>query len=67
MPVTGGEQQTCEASNGGAPSAPVAVRLGVLTVSDRASKGEYADLSGPEIEVMNGFAATPAGLAVEAA
>ena len=46
------------------PSAPVAVRLGVLTVSDRASKGEYADLSGPEIEsAMNGFAATPAGLA----
>lgn len=44
------------------PSAPVDIRLGVLTVSDRASKGEYADLSGPEIEsCMGGFAATPSG------
>ena len=44
------------------PTAPVEIRLGVLTVSDRASKGEYADLSGPEIEsCMAGFAATPHG------
>ena len=65
VPVNGGEQQTCaKPPMVVPPSAPVAVRLGVLTVSDRASKGEYADLSGPEIEsAMNGFAATPAGLA----
>ena len=44
------------------PTAPVEIRLGVLTVSDRASKGEYPDLSGPEIEsCMAAFAATPDG------
>jgi len=43
---------------------PVEIRLGVLTVSDRAARGEYADLSGPEIEkCMTDFAASPAGSA----
>ena len=31
------------------PSAPVAIRLGILTVSDRASAGVYEDLGGPEV------------------
>ena len=31
------------------PAAPVDISLGVLTISDRASAGEYDDLSGPEI------------------
>ena len=32
------------------PASTVAIRLGILTVSDRASRGEYADQSGPEVE-----------------
>ena len=28
------------------------IRLGVLTISDRASRGEYADLSGPQIQAQ---------------
>lgn len=44
------------------PSDPVAISLGVLTVSDRAAQGAYADLSGPEIvSSMEAFAASPAG------
>ena len=44
------------------PAAPVPIRLGILTVSDRASEGVYADLSGPEIaNAMQAFAASPAG------
>ena len=44
------------------PQGEVKIRLGVLTVSDRASQGAYADLSGPEIEsCMKAFAATDAG------
>ncbi len=44
------------------PSQTVAVRLAVLTVSDRASRGEYEDLSGPEIEAcMREFASTEGG------
>ncbi len=43
-------------------AAPVAIRLGILTVSDRASEGAYADVSGPEIaSTMQAFAASPAG------
>ena len=44
------------------PAAPVAIRLGILTVSDRASEGVYANLSGPEIaNAMQAFAGSPAG------
>ena len=44
------------------PSAPVSIRLGVLTVSDRAAAGVYADASGPEVErCMESFRASPAG------
>jgi molybdopterin adenylyltransferase len=28
---------------------PMGIRVGILTVSDRASRGEYQDLSGPEV------------------
>ena len=31
------------------PAAPAAVRIGIVTVSDRASRGEYADEGGPAI------------------
>lgn len=31
------------------PEAAAVIRLGVLTVSDRASRGDYEDLSGPEV------------------
>ena len=34
---------------GSFPGGPVTIRLGVLTVSDRASNGEYADESGPAV------------------
>jgi molybdopterin adenylyltransferase len=30
-------------------SAPSAIRIGILTISDRASRGEYQDLGGPAI------------------
>ena len=44
------------------PQAPVAIRLGVLTISDRAANGTYADLSGPQIvSSMEGFAASASG------
>lgn len=44
------------------PLPPVSVRLGVLTVSDRASRGEYADLSGPEVrDGVHAFAARSGG------
>lgn len=44
------------------PAAAVGIRLGILTVSDRAAQGAYADLSGPEVEsCMRGFAASPEG------
>ena len=44
------------------PAATVTIRLGILTVSDRASQGTYPDLSGPEIEsCMQGFAASAPG------
>ena len=40
------------------PSTEVEVRLGILTVSDRASRGVYADGSGPEVaRIMQDFAA----------
>jgi molybdopterin adenylyltransferase len=43
---------------------PVEIRLGVLTVSDRAHQGVYADLSGPEVtKCMRDFAATRPGAA----
>ena len=65
---TGGEAAACQLPGLRAlptvvpPSAPVAISLGVLTVSDRASQGTYADLSGPEIvSSMEAFAASPAG------
>jgi len=45
-------------------ASPVAVRVGILPVSDRASQGAYADESGPAIEsCMRTFAASPAGTA----
>ena len=44
------------------PSETVLIRLGVLTISDRAARGVYEDLSGPEIEnCMRDFAASAAG------
>jgi len=44
------------------PVGPVDIRLGILTVSDRASKGAYEDLSGPAIaDAMRAFAGTPSG------
>ena len=44
------------------PAADVQIRLGVLTVSDRASAGVYSDASGPEIErCMADFAASAVG------
>ena len=44
------------------PAVDVPIRLGVLTVSDRAAGGVYADASGPEIErCMAGFAASSIG------
>lgn len=45
------------------PSADeIDIRLGVLTVSDRAAQGAYADISGPEVvRAMQEFAATPHG------
>ena len=44
------------------PAGPVEVRLGILTVSDRASKGLYDDASGPEIErCMQDFASGVSG------
>ena len=44
------------------PSIPAlsAPRIGILTVSDRASRGEYEDLSGPAIEeALREYLATP--------
>ena len=35
--------------SGETPAAPAAVRIGIVTVSDRASRGEYADEGGPAI------------------
>ena len=32
------------------PASPTTPKVGVLTISDRASRGEYEDLSGPAIE-----------------
>lgn len=44
------------------PPAPVEIRLGILTVSDRAHAGTYDDLSGPEIDsCMRQHAAGPHG------
>lgn len=41
------------------PEAEVEVRLGVLTVSDRAARGVYQDISGPEVlRCMHAFAAS---------
>ncbi len=42
------------------PMSPAAPRIGVLTISDRASRGVYEDLSGPAIEAaLRDYLATP--------
>jgi len=40
--------------SGETPAAPAAVRIGIVTVSDRASRGEYADEGGPAIAAYLG-------------
>ena len=40
--------------SGKTPAAPAAVRIGIVTVSDRASRGEYADEGGPTIAAYLG-------------
>jgi hypothetical protein len=47
------------ASRPAGAAGPVSIRLAVLTVSDRATAGVYADESGPEIQrVMSAYAST---------
>jgi molybdopterin adenylyltransferase len=41
--------QTVETADEPAPPFPVHLRVGILTVSDRAAAGQYADESGPEV------------------
>ena len=43
-----------------APNARAAARIGILTVSDRASRGEYEDLGGPAIRAtLEAYLASP--------
>jgi len=46
--------------SGETPAAPAAVRIGIVTVSDRASRGEYADEGGPAIAAYLGEVLTVA-------
>ncbi|CAK0881308.1 unnamed protein product [Prorocentrum cordatum] len=60
--------QTCDAAPVPAPalaySSAVPVRIGVLTCSDRAARGEYADESGPAIvSLVSAFGETSGALA----
>lgn len=57
------------AAPGSFPGGPVAIRLGILTVSDRASSGEYADESGPAVfeAVARMAAENPRGLKLDLA
>lgn len=46
--------------SGETPATPAAVRIGIVTVSDRASRGEYADEGGPAIAAYLGEVLTVA-------
>jgi molybdopterin adenylyltransferase len=46
--------------SGETPAAPAAVRIGIVTVSDRASRGDYADEGGPAIAAYLGEVLTVA-------
>ena len=46
--------------SGETPAVPAAVRIGIVTVSDRASRGEYADEGGPTIAAYLGEVLTVA-------
>ena len=46
--------------SGETPAAPAPVRIGIVTVSDRASRGEYADEGGPAIAAYLGEVLTVA-------
>ena len=49
MSDNSGDNSANTSGNTSANGAPVSARIGIVTVSDRASRGEYRDLGGPAI------------------